>query len=79
MAAYADDMVMWTWVVALLGTLAAFAIAWRSLARAEAALARARAGLDGIDQVVAAGAELDVATRDSAGERVRLHTRASDV
>lgn len=78
MIAYADDMVMWTWVVALLGTLVAFSLAWRSLQRAEVALVRVRTGLDAIGEVSRAASDLDGATRDTTGERVRLHTRASD-
>lgn len=79
MGAYADDVVMWTWLVALLGTLVLLALAWRHVARAEHALARARSGLGALDEVAAAGADLDAATRETAGERLRLHTRASEV
>lgn len=79
MIAYADDVVMWTWVVALLGTLVAFSFAWRSLQRAEVALARVRTGLGGVGDVSQASIDLDGATRETTGERVRLHTRASEV
>jgi hypothetical protein len=75
--AYADDVVMWMWVAALLGTLVAFAIAWRALARAETALADLGRELSGLDAVGAARADLEDATRAVAGERIRLRTRAA--
>jgi len=72
------DLVMWMWALALLGTLVAFGLAWRGIARAEGSLARLHAGLDGLDALTPARVELEDATRASAGERVRLHTRAAD-
>jgi hypothetical protein len=72
------DVVMWMWVVALLGTLGAFTLAWRGIARADLATARLHTEIDGLDAVTAARAELEEATRLSAGERIRLHTRAAD-
>lgn len=72
------DVVMWMWVVALLGTLVAFALAWRGLARADVGLAHLRQELGGLDAVTSARAELDDATRAGTGERVRLHTRAAE-
>jgi len=69
---------MWMWVLALLGTLVAFGLAWRGIARAEGATARVRSQLDGLEAVAVARAELDDATRASAGERVRLHTRLGE-
>ncbi len=74
-----SDVVMWMWVVALLGTLGAFALAWRGLARTDLAVARVRDELGGVDAVAAARAELEEATRSTAGERIRLHTRAADL
>jgi len=72
------DVVMWMWVAALLGTLVAFALAWRSIARADLALARVHTELDGLDAVAPARSELDDATRATAGERTRLHTRVAE-
>ena len=72
------DLVMWMWVVALLGTLVAFALAWRGLARADGALAHLHHELGGLDAVTSARAELDDATRAGTGERVRLHTRVAE-
>jgi hypothetical protein len=71
------DLVMWMWVVALIGTLGAFTLAWRGIARAEVATTRLRDELDGLDAVTGARADLEEATRSSAGERVRLHTRVA--
>lgn len=72
------DLVMWMWVVALIGTLVAFALAWRGITRADLAVARLRTDLRGVDAVAEARAELDEATRTSAGSRVRLHTHAAE-
>lgn len=72
------DVVMWMWVVALVGTLVAFALAWRGLTRADVAVARLHRELGGLDAVTSARVELDDATRAGAGERVRLHTRAAE-
>lgn len=72
------DAVMWMWVVALVGTLVAFALAWRGIARAEEALTRLHAEVAGVDAVVQARTDLEDATRAAAGARVRLHTRAAD-
>ena len=72
------DVVMWMWAVALVGTLVAFALAWRGLARADVAVARLRDELGGLDAVAGGRAELDAATRAGAGERVRLHTRVAE-
>jgi hypothetical protein len=72
------DVVMWMWVVALIGTLVAFAVAWRGIARADLAVARLRTEVGGIDAVARARADLDDATRSSAGSRVRLHTHVAD-
>ncbi len=72
------DLVMWMWVVALLGTLVAFTLAWRGLNRADDAVARLRDELGGLDALAGARTELEAATRSSAGERVRLHTRVAD-
>jgi hypothetical protein len=70
---------MWMWVAALLGTLVAFAAAWRGLSRTDVALAAVRTELDGVAAIGEARAELEEATRTAAGERVRLHTRAADI
>ncbi len=75
---YADDVVMWMWAFALLGTLLAFGLAWRGLARSEEAVGHLRGELDGLDALAPARIELDEATRATAGDRVRLHTRAAD-
>jgi hypothetical protein len=72
------DVVMWMWVVALLGTLVAFALAWRGLTRADGAVTHLRHELGGLDAVTSARAELDDATRASTGGRVRLHTRVAE-
>lgn len=74
-----SDIVMWMWVAALLGTLVAFATAWRAIARADVAVARVRAGVVAMDAVAAAHGDLEGGTRSAAGERVRLHTRATEV
>lgn len=75
-----SDIVMWMWVATLVGTLVAFASAWRSLARADRAVARVRSGAAVTTAVViAAHGELEGATRATAGERVRLHTRAAEL
>jgi hypothetical protein len=71
--------VMWIWVAALLGTLLAFAAAWRGLARTEVALAAVRTEVGGVAAIAEARAELEDATRSATGERVRLHTRAADI
>lgn len=72
------DVVMWMWVAALVGTLVAFALAWRGLTRVDASVTRVRAGLTGLDAVAGARADLGDATRSAAGDRVRLHTRVAD-
>ena len=72
------DVVMWLWVAALVGTLAAFTLAWRGITRADVAVAHLRTELDGLDAVGVARAELEDATRSSAGARVRLHTHVAD-
>lgn len=72
------DVVMWMWVAALVGTLGAFALAWRAIGRADLAVARVRAEVGGVDDVARARSELDEATRSSAGARVRLHTHAAE-
>jgi hypothetical protein len=74
-----SDLVMWMWVAALMGTLVAFAAAWRGLSRTEAGLTAVRTELGGVDAISEARAELEDTTRAAAGERVRLHTRATDV
>jgi len=74
-----SDLVMWMWVAALLGTLVAFAAAWRGLTRTEVALASVRTELDGIGSIAEARTELEDATRTATGERVRLHTRAAEI
>jgi hypothetical protein len=71
------DVVMWMWVAALLGTLVAFGLAWRGIARAEVATARVGDALGGLDAVAGVRAELDEATRAASRERVRLHTRVA--
>jgi hypothetical protein len=73
-----SDVVMWMWVATLLGTLVAFALAWRGIARADLALARVQTGLTGLDAVAPARSELEDATRATAGERIRLHTRVAE-
>ncbi|HMJ78420.1 MAG TPA: hypothetical protein VK507_20725 [Iamia sp.] len=73
-----SDVVMWLWVAALLGTLVAFALAWRGLARADLAVARLHTELAGGDAMAEARSELEEATRATAGERIRLHTRAAE-
>jgi hypothetical protein len=72
------DLVMWMWAAALLGTLVAFALAWRGINRSELAANRLRGELDGLETLASARAELDDATRAAAGERIRLHTRVAD-
>jgi hypothetical protein len=72
------DVVMWMWALALLGTLVVFGLAWRSITRAEVAVTRLDGELGGLDALAGARAELDEATRATAGERVRLHTRVAD-
>lgn len=73
-----SDIVTWMWVAALLGTLVAFACAWRAIARADLAAARVRTGAAATAHAVTtAQADLDGATRAAAGERVRLHTRVA--
>ncbi|HEU5151214.1 MAG TPA: hypothetical protein VFU19_11990 [Iamia sp.] len=72
------DVVMWMWVVALVGTLVAFGLAWRGLTRADLAVVGLRDELDGLDAVTGARADLEAATRSAAGERVRLHTRVAE-
>jgi hypothetical protein len=74
-----SDLVMWMWVAALLGTLVAFAAAWRGLSRTEDGLAVVRTELNGLDAIAEARTELEDATRAATGERVRLHTRATDI
>ena len=75
-----SDIVMWMWVAALLGTLAAFTCAWRAIARVDLAVARVRTGAVATSQAVtAARGELEGATRAAAGERLRLHTRATEL
>ena len=73
-----SDVVMWMWVVALLGTLVAFALAWRGLVRTDLAVARVQGELGDLDALAAARADLEEATRSTSGERIRLHTRAAD-
>ena len=72
------DVVMWMWVVALLGTLVAFALAWRAITRTELATARLHGELAELDTVAHARSGLEAATRATAGGRVRLHTRVAD-
>ncbi|QYG92916.1 hypothetical protein HC251_11070 [Iamia sp. SCSIO 61187] len=75
-----SDIVMWLWVAALLGTLVAFACAWRAITRADLAVARVRTGATTTAHAVTtAHAELEGATRAAAGERVRLHTRVAEL
>lgn len=74
-----SDLVMWMWVAALLGTLVAFAAAWRGLTRTEVAVAALHTELGGVDAIIEARNELEDATRATTGERVRLHTRAADI
>ncbi len=73
-----SDLVMWVWVVALMATLVGLALAGRAVLRAEAALVRVADGVEGLGEVAAARGELDVATRATAGSRVRLHTRLAE-
>ena len=49
------DVVMWMWVVALLGTLVALTLAWRGLMRTDVGLAHLRQELGGLDAVTALG------------------------
>lgn len=72
------DLVMWMWAAALLGTLVAFALAWRGINRSELALSRLQGELDGLEPLAPARAGLEDATRATAGERVRLHTRVAE-
>lgn len=73
-----SDVVMWMWVLALLGTLVVLARAWRGLARVDAAVGDLRSEGAAVDALAPARAELDAATRTAAGERMRLGTRAAD-
>lgn len=72
------DLVMWMWAAALIGTLVAFALAWRAIGRTDLAVVRLRTEVGALDDVARASAELDEATRSSAGARVRLHTHVAE-
>lgn len=75
-----SDIVMWMWVAALMGTLVAFAGAWRAIARADRAAARVRTGAAATARAVTAShVELEGATAAAAGERVRFHTRVAEL
>lgn len=64
--------VMWVWVAALLGTLVAFATAWRGLHRAEGALRELRPGSDVRSEVEAAAAVWPSGARVALGRRPLL-------
>lgn len=69
------DAVMWVWVVALLGTVVAFATAWRGLLRAEAAVRDLHRPSATGHELDAARAEVDAATEAAASARHALVSR----
>lgn len=62
-------VVMWFWVVALGATLGGLAVALRALTRADAAVARLQAAVDGTDVLAPAVA----AARSATGATARAH------
>ncbi len=68
--------VVWIWSVAVVATLVGFALAWRAVARADAAVASLQTATDGLGAVPAASDALRGEVAEAARRRRDLAERA---